>query len=85
MDLGPEELGGVAFNGPSIIYAFKKPVAARAYTGATYTNISEKQFTWRGQRSDDGKTFIEAGKVMAADLGRLSGVAGVPTVACSAP
>jgi len=33
VDLGPEELGGVTFDGQSIIYAFKEPVArSRLYT-----------------------------------------------------
>jgi hypothetical protein len=59
VDLGPEELGGVRFEDQSIIYTFKEPVAAHAYTRATYTNISEKHFTWRGERSDDGKTWSE--------------------------
>jgi len=38
-------------------YAFKEPMAARAYTRATYTNISETHFTWRDEKSDDGKTW----------------------------
>jgi hypothetical protein len=59
LDLGPEELGGVRFDGQSIVYAFREPVAAHAYTRATYTNISEKHFTWRGEKSDDGKTWSE--------------------------
>jgi hypothetical protein len=59
VDLGPEELGGVSFDGRSIIYAFKEPVATHAYTRATYTSISEKHFTWRGEKSDDGKTWSE--------------------------
>jgi hypothetical protein len=59
VDLGPEELGGVKFDGQSIVYAFREPVAAHAYTRATYTNISEKHFTWRGEKSDDGKTWSE--------------------------
>jgi len=59
VDLGPEELGGVTFDGQSIIYAFKEPVATHAYTRASYTNISEKHFTWRGEKSDDGKTWSE--------------------------
>jgi hypothetical protein len=29
----------------SIIYAFKEPVVAHAYTRATYTNISKTHFT----------------------------------------
>lgn len=58
-DLVPQELGGVRFEGPSINYAFKEPVAAHAYTRATYTNISERHFTWRGEKSDDGKTWSE--------------------------
>jgi len=59
VDLGPEELGGVRFDGQSIIYAFREPVAAHAYTRATYTNISKTRFTWRGERSDDGKAWSE--------------------------
>ena len=74
VDLGPEELGGVSFDGRSIIYILKEPVAdaqrlramgfqdagtAHAYTRATYTNISEKHFTWRGEKSDDQKTWSE--------------------------
>jgi hypothetical protein len=59
VDLGPAELGGVRFDGRSIIYSFKEPVAAHAYTRATYTNISETHFTWRGEKSDDGKAWSE--------------------------
>jgi hypothetical protein len=58
-DLGPEELGGVSFDGQSIIYAFKEPMAAHAYTRATYTNISKMHFTWRGEKSDDGRSWSE--------------------------
>ena len=58
VDLGPE-LGGVSFDGRSIIYAFREPVAAHACTRATYTNISEQHFTWRGEKSDDGKEWSE--------------------------
>jgi hypothetical protein len=43
-------------DGQSIIYAFKEPVTANAYPRASYTNISEKRFPWRGENSDDGKT-----------------------------
>jgi hypothetical protein len=59
MDLGSEALGGVRFDGQSVIYMFKEPVAAHVYTRATYTNISEKHFTWRGEKSEDGKTWSE--------------------------
>ena len=59
VDLGPEDLGGVRFDGQSIIYAFKEPVAAHAYTRATYTNISKTHFTWRGEKSDDGKAWSQ--------------------------
>jgi hypothetical protein len=54
-----EELGGVKFDGQSIIYAHKEPMAAHAYSRATYTNISSSHFTWRGEKSDDGKTWSE--------------------------
>jgi hypothetical protein len=50
VDLGPEELGGVRFDGQSIIYAFKEPVAAHSYTRAAFANISKTHFTWRGEK-----------------------------------
>jgi hypothetical protein len=34
-------------------------MAGHAYTRATYTNISESHFTWRGEKSDDGKRWSE--------------------------
>ncbi|WP_158944108.1 hypothetical protein [Granulicella sp. S190] len=49
-----EELGGVRFDGESVSYAFKEPVAEHAYTRATYTNHSMSHFTWRGEKSEDG-------------------------------
>jgi hypothetical protein len=58
-DLGTDELGGVTFDGQSVIYAFREPVAAHPYTRATYTNISTTHFTWRGEKSDDGKAWSE--------------------------
>jgi hypothetical protein len=59
VDLGSEEFGGVVSKGQSIIYSFKEPVAAHAYTRATYTKISETRFTWQGEKSDDGNTWSE--------------------------
>lgn len=59
VDLGPEKLGGVRFDGQSIIYAFKEPMAGHAYTRATYTNISKTHFTWRGEKSGDGKAWSD--------------------------
>ena len=59
VDLGLDELGGVTFDGPSIIVVLKELVAARAYTRATYTNISDTHFTWRGEQSDDRTTWSE--------------------------
>ena len=58
-DLGPQELGGVRLDGQTISYDFKEPVATHAYTRATYTNVSETRFTWRGEKSGDGKTWSE--------------------------
>ena len=58
-DLVTPELGGVKFDGQSISYAFKEPVAGHAYTRATYTNISRTHFTWRGEKSEDGKSWNE--------------------------
>jgi hypothetical protein len=59
LDLGPEELDGIKFDGPSVIYAFKEPMAEHAYTRATYTSISPTHFTWRGEKSEDRKTWSE--------------------------
>ncbi len=59
VDLGPEELGGVVADEKAISYCMKEPVARHAFTRATYANISADHFTWRGQRSDDGKTWEE--------------------------
>jgi len=73
VDLGPEELGGVTFDGPSIRYAFKEPMAPHAYTRATYTSVSEDRFTWRGERSDDGKVWSE---FMAIEAHRSPGESG---------
>jgi hypothetical protein len=56
-DLGPEELGGVVADGKAISYSMKEPVARHAFKRATCTNISADHFTWRGERSDDGKTW----------------------------
>lgn len=58
-DLVSEELGGVRFDGQSIMYAFKEPMAGHSYTRATYTKDSENQFTWRGEKSADGNTWSE--------------------------
>ena len=59
VDLGPEEHGGVTIDDESITYAFKEPVGDHAFTRATYTNISQTHFTWRGEKSDDAKTWSE--------------------------
>lgn len=59
VDLGSEDLGGVKVDGKTITYSMKEPLAAHRLTRATYTNNSESHFTWRGERSDDGKTWEE--------------------------
>lgn len=64
VDLGPEELGGVKADEKAITYMMKedargRSVAAHVLTRATYTNISENHFTWRGERSNDAKTWEE--------------------------
>ena len=58
-DLASPELGGVRFDGRSVVYAFKEPVGDHAYTRATYTNISGDSFTWKGEKSDDGKAWTD--------------------------
>ncbi len=57
VDLGPEELGGVVANEKTISYILKEPVARHAFSRSSYTDISENHFTWRGEKSDDGKTW----------------------------
>jgi hypothetical protein len=59
VDLGPEELGGVTIDEKSITYSFREPVASHAFTRATYLNISENRFRWRGERSNDRTTWDE--------------------------
>jgi hypothetical protein len=57
IDLGSEELGGVGAYEKSISYSMKEPLAQHALTPTAYTNISRDHFTWKGDRSDDGKTW----------------------------
>jgi hypothetical protein len=58
-DLAPKEFGGAKITENSISYFFKEPVAAQAYTRATYTNISRDHFTWIGEKSDDAKSWAD--------------------------
>ncbi len=58
-ELGSDEMGGVTFDGSSISFAFKEPLAAHAYTRATYTNISQMHFTWIGEKSANGHDWSE--------------------------
>lgn len=58
-DLAPSELGGAHFDGQSITYAFREPTADHRYTRATYTSVSKSRFTWRGEKSDDAKSWSE--------------------------
>ncbi len=57
--LGSEEMGGIEVDEKEISYVMKEPTAAHAFTRATYTNVSDDHFTWRGERSDDRKTWEE--------------------------
>ena len=59
VDLGPEELGGVDDHGQSIEYVFREPMAGHSFTRATYTNISDRHFTWRGAQSEDRRHWHE--------------------------
>lgn len=58
-DLGPEELGGVKFDGTSVSYLFREPMVGHSLTRATYTVVSDSHFTWRGESSDDGNAWAE--------------------------
>jgi hypothetical protein len=62
--LAPEELGGVKVDEKAITYKMKeqdlgKSTPLHVLTRATYTDFSEDHFTWRGERSSDGKTWEE--------------------------
>jgi hypothetical protein len=62
LDLSSEEFGGAKVEGKSISYMFREPMGTsggwpQAYTKATYTSISPTVFTWRGEKSDDQKTW----------------------------
>lgn len=59
IDLGTEDLGGVHIDEKGITYSMKEPAVAGALTRATYMNISGNHFTWRGERSADGKAWAE--------------------------
>lgn len=69
-DLGPEELGGVAADQTSVSYLVEEPVAHHRFTRATYTNISRDHFTWRGERSDDQRSWKE---FLVVELNRIGG------------
>lgn len=58
-DLAPSEVGGARFDGKSVVYAFKEPVAGHKYTRATYTSVDKTHFTWRGDKSDDAINWSE--------------------------
>ena len=59
VDLGPEDLGGVHADEKTITFSMKEPLAAHSLTRATYTIVSRDHFTWRGERSNDGKRWEE--------------------------
>jgi hypothetical protein len=59
-DLTSEQFGGARFDGRSVTYAFKAEHGAQwPFTRATYTDISKTHFTWRGEKSEDAKTWSE--------------------------
>jgi len=59
-DLTSEQFGGARFDGQSVTYVFKAERGAQwPFTRATYTNISEMHFTWRGEKSEDASTWTE--------------------------
>jgi len=69
-DLTSEEFGGARFDGQSVSYVFKAESGAQwAFTRASYTNISKTHFTWRGEKSDDGKSWTE---FMVIECDRIS-------------
>ncbi len=67
--LASPELGGATFDGRSVSYVFREPTAGHAFTRATYTSVSPKQFTWRGEKSSDRQSWTE---FMTIDCWRVS-------------
>ena len=60
LELGPEKLGGVHVTPKTITFNLIDTFAPDALTRVTFSNISESQFTWTGERSlDQGKTWAE--------------------------
>lgn len=60
LELGPEKLGGVRVTSKTITFNFIDTFAPEALTRVTFSNISERNFTWSGERSlDQGKTWAE--------------------------
>jgi hypothetical protein len=67
VDLGSEEMGGVKVDEKAVTYIIKEPVATQpdaylrthVFTRATYINASDNHFTWRGERSNDRKSWQE--------------------------
>ena len=56
-DLATPELGGATFDGASVSYVFREPMANHAFTRATYTPDGANHFTWRGEQSSDRKAW----------------------------
>jgi hypothetical protein len=72
-DLTPSELGAVSHDGRSISYAFPdtSPVDdAHIYTRVTYAGISKTRFTWKGEKSIDGRTWTEFMVIICHRVGR---------------
>ena len=59
LDLGPPDRGGITFDGPSVVYAFRESVMDHTYTRARYTKIADGRFTWHGEKSEDERTWSE--------------------------
>jgi len=60
LELGPEKLGGVRVTPRTITFNMIDSFAPDALTRVTFSNISERHFTWTGERSSDqGKTWAE--------------------------
>lgn len=66
-DLGSEELGGWRVDEKTFSYVIKDTPAGPGLTRATYTNVAPDHFTWRGERSSDGKAWEE---FLMVDLNR---------------
>jgi hypothetical protein len=59
LDLVPEDLGGVTKDGDTITFVFRELEMGLEFTRVTFSNISDKHYTWRAEKSSDRESWSE--------------------------